>query len=282
MKAWRYRRVRLTGAGADGGIDVEAEGAVAQVKAWMVPVGRPEIQRLRGAAYDGRTPLFFSLTAYTSAAVEFANSCGVALFRFSGYSGEIEAVNDSARKLILDRRRLAWQLSGQSPREHPAFFSVLRVVELVIDDRRARKISSDFYPECSVHVRRNDEALFVGFSTLYEYQDVSSGRAFQARHELSAEELEVLGELGWPLVAKDGFYWLHCTGPAFHEADAAELIVRTLIELLGLQSLDDLTVTLPRPDVETSEQRPGCMPCGCIVVLVPALSAGVGLVATMF
>src|SRR6266480_5439695 len=84
MRVWGYRSVRRTAAGRDGGIDVESIEAVAQVKAWMVPVGSPEIQQLKGAAYEGRFALFFSLTDYTAAAVRFADQAGVALFRFSG------------------------------------------------------------------------------------------------------------------------------------------------------------------------------------------------------
>src|SRR5882672_11211471 len=98
MRLWGLHQVRATGAGRDRGIDVESTEAVAQVKAWMVPVGSPEIQQLRGAAYDGRVPLFFSLMEYTRAALQFADQAGVALFRFSGYSGEVEAINACATK----------------------------------------------------------------------------------------------------------------------------------------------------------------------------------------
>lgn len=103
MKAWGLNDVRLTGRGADGGIDVEAQEAVAQVKAWMAPVGRPEIQQLKGAAHDGRTPLFFSLSEYTTAARQFADEASVALFRFTGYNGEVEAENGHGKSFIAQR-----------------------------------------------------------------------------------------------------------------------------------------------------------------------------------
>lgn len=103
MRVWGFSRVRRTPPGPDGGIDVESDEAVAQVKAYMVPVGLADVQRLRGTTYDGRIPIFFSLTGYTDAARTFANKADVALIRFSGYTGEIEPVNDAAQRLLEHR-----------------------------------------------------------------------------------------------------------------------------------------------------------------------------------
>lgn len=100
LTAWGYTNVRRTPTGPDGGADVLADEAVAQVKALMLPVGRPDIQRLRGVAHDGRAALFFSLNAYTPGAVAFAEESGVALFRFSGYDGIVESCNDSADAVL--------------------------------------------------------------------------------------------------------------------------------------------------------------------------------------
>jgi len=80
---------------------VSGTEVVAQVKAHMVPTGRPDIQNLRGAAHDGRAAVFFSLTGYTAGATEYAAAADVALFRFADYSGSITPINDAARRLLL-------------------------------------------------------------------------------------------------------------------------------------------------------------------------------------
>jgi hypothetical protein len=89
-----------TGAGTDGGVDVRSREAVAQVKAQLTPVGRPELQALYGVARsEGRRPLFFSLMSYTAAARGWADEVGMALFRFD-HSGMVEAVNPAAETLV--------------------------------------------------------------------------------------------------------------------------------------------------------------------------------------
>jgi len=49
MRRMGYAGVKLTTGGADGGVDVRASGAMAQVKFEAKPVGRPALQRLVGA-----------------------------------------------------------------------------------------------------------------------------------------------------------------------------------------------------------------------------------------
>lgn len=83
--AWMRRNefigARLTQGGADGGIDVISEAAVAQVKAEAKPTGRPAVQRIHGVATNqGCRALFFSTASYTSQAVDWADEAGVALF----------------------------------------------------------------------------------------------------------------------------------------------------------------------------------------------------------
>jgi hypothetical protein len=87
-----------TPTGADGGIDVISSDAVAQVKMRAKPVGSPDLQRLHGAAL-GRQALFFSLESYTGQALRWANSAGMALFRFD-FQGEPVAVNQAAKDLM--------------------------------------------------------------------------------------------------------------------------------------------------------------------------------------
>src|SRR5262249_39821417 len=94
----------LTQAGSDGGVDVRGRSLVAQVKAHMVPIGRPDLQELYGVAMAQRAvPIFFSLMAYTREAQEWANQIGMALFRFN-HAGEAEPVNGYAA-VMFDRAK---------------------------------------------------------------------------------------------------------------------------------------------------------------------------------
>ena len=100
MRHFGFDDARCTGAGTDGGVDVRSRGAVAQVKAQLTPVGRPELQALYGVARsEGRRPLFFSLMSYTAAALGWADEVGMALFRFD-HAGMVEPVNAPAEVLL--------------------------------------------------------------------------------------------------------------------------------------------------------------------------------------
>jgi hypothetical protein len=96
-----FRDARRTPTGADGGIDVTAASAVAQVKMHAQPVGRPDLQRLHGAARGCRT-LFFSLESYTNEARAWADEVGMALFRFD-LQGEPFPVNSVAKTIMAAR-----------------------------------------------------------------------------------------------------------------------------------------------------------------------------------
>ncbi|HVW32536.1 MAG TPA: restriction endonuclease [Acidimicrobiia bacterium] len=100
MRHLGFGDARCTGAGADGGVDVRSSEAVAQVKAQLSPVGRPELQALYGVARsEGRTPLFFSLMSYTAAALTWADEVAMPLFRFD-HAGAVEPVNAVAEDLV--------------------------------------------------------------------------------------------------------------------------------------------------------------------------------------
>jgi restriction endonuclease len=101
MRHLGFGDARCTGAGTDGGVDVRSREAVAQVKAQLTPVGRPELQALYGVARsEGRRPLFFSLMSYTAAALSWADGVGMALFRFD-HAGLVEPVNVAAESLLV-------------------------------------------------------------------------------------------------------------------------------------------------------------------------------------
>lgn len=143
MKSWGYLDAQRTPTGPDSGIDVQAKGAVAQVKATTSPVGRADIQRIRGVAHDGREAIFFSLGGYSAGAVEWAEDAGVALFQFAGYDGTIEAISTHATTL-LKSNRLARRRSSEMELDHQALIRRARERERVNLERHreARTVAS--------------------------------------------------------------------------------------------------------------------------------------------
>jgi Restriction endonuclease len=105
MRAWGHAGATATSGGPDSGIDVAAAGAVAQVKAWTKAAGRPDVQRLVGAAPKGKAALFFSLSGFTPQAIAYANERGVALFTFTDLEGAVRPENDAARRAMNRRSR---------------------------------------------------------------------------------------------------------------------------------------------------------------------------------
>lgn len=87
-----------TPAGADKGLDVVGDTVAAQVKYTAVPVGRPVLQQLRGAA-DGRISAFFSRAGYTSSAIEYAEEVSMALFTIA-LPTTISPVTSIAREMV--------------------------------------------------------------------------------------------------------------------------------------------------------------------------------------
>jgi len=78
-----YRDARLTGPGADGGVDITSRKAIAQVKHHTSAVGLAEIQRLYGiATASGKNALFFSRSGYTKSATAWARTHGIKCFRY--------------------------------------------------------------------------------------------------------------------------------------------------------------------------------------------------------
>lgn len=100
MRGLGFRDATVTANGADGGIDVFSRDAVAQVKNWLKPVGRPELQQLFGARGNrsNQKMLFFARSGYTATARTYADSHTIALFIFD-HSGSITAINDSAQSM---------------------------------------------------------------------------------------------------------------------------------------------------------------------------------------
>lgn len=98
MRYMGFTDARRTPTGSDGGLDVVASDAVAQVKDYGTTISRPTLQQLVGAAF-GRQCLFFSRQGFTREAVEYAADVDMALFRFD-LQGTPEPVNATARELL--------------------------------------------------------------------------------------------------------------------------------------------------------------------------------------
>lgn len=104
MRGHGWPDARRTGAGADGGVDVESSLAVAQVKAWARPTPLAPVQRLYGVASSRNIePLFFSLGGYTVHAISWADDVAMAMWTL-----------DPAGR-VLPATEVAEALTGQPP-----------------------------------------------------------------------------------------------------------------------------------------------------------------------
>jgi Restriction endonuclease len=199
LRIWGYSDARRTRTGPDGGIDVEARHAAAQVKSWMTPVGSPEVQQVKGAAFDGRQAIFFSLAHYTDAAKKFAKGSGVALFRFTGYDGTDEAVNSFAR--------------GMQTRSRPADETIRAEVRAIVDKALASTENA-----CVIHVVGGSRYVQFAWVERPWWQSGPRRRLYletvgEANLEgddwLSESEKGMLRELMWngPDDSVSGNYW---------------------------------------------------------------------------
>lgn len=121
--AWHMREMlrhpdaQITGDGSDGGLDVVGTNAAAQVKHYAGPVGGPDVQRLRGAAFGCSTVVFYALNGYTDSAVSVANGVDVALFSYNVH-GDVLPVGKKADELLLEAK-----LAIDKERESKLFLS---------------------------------------------------------------------------------------------------------------------------------------------------------------
>lgn len=114
MREMGFPDAGVTRRGADGGIDVVARRAVAQVKWMHSKVGRPDLQRLYGArgAEHSKDMLFFaeliSPSPYTQDAVEYADEHGIGLFAYTS-DGNLFPLNQHAKDFAagIDQVRAA-------------------------------------------------------------------------------------------------------------------------------------------------------------------------------
>lgn len=119
MRSLGFEDASTTSPGADGGIDVRASRAVAQVKHFSdAAVGSPAVQQLAGARNRHEVALFYALSGYSRSAVAVAEELDVALFVYSAV-GEVSPVSARARTLV-DEGFFVWYPDNES-----AFFGNL-------------------------------------------------------------------------------------------------------------------------------------------------------------
>jgi len=113
MREMGFSDAAVTVSGPDGGIDVRAGSAVAQVKLWYRPVGTPELQRLFGARGNQRhlKMLFFARSGYARGAIRYGDEHEIALFTFDE-AGALRPENVHARALGTAQRTA--QTAGRS------------------------------------------------------------------------------------------------------------------------------------------------------------------------
>lgn len=138
MRHWGFADAATTKGGADGGVDVRARGALAQVKFEARQVGAPAVQRLVGARGHGEQQLvFFSGAGYAGPAVAYADMMSVALIKYD-LLGRPTAVNAAAQRLLASPAALAGPGGGRStqpkltPDEREFFLALARKYGAVV------------------------------------------------------------------------------------------------------------------------------------------------------
>jgi hypothetical protein len=124
LQAAGFTDAAATRATGDGGIDVSADGAVAQVKRQVSKVGRPDLNRFVGATVHldgGVARFFFSSGGYTPDALKYASGmASVYLFTFDdtglvvpanttaeAFATEAGVLDERARQEMIRRAELA-------------------------------------------------------------------------------------------------------------------------------------------------------------------------------
>lgn len=108
-----FGNVRRAGPGSDGGIDVRGSGIVAQVKMTALPVGRPVLQQLVGAAPTTSHRACYSTSGYTRDAFVYARQQELALFQIET-TGSVKPRNDVAVRLVRTASNSQESLSWRS------------------------------------------------------------------------------------------------------------------------------------------------------------------------
>lgn len=157
MRSIGFAEAQVTGSGADGGIDVIAHDAIAQVKHYGQPIGVGPLRELRGVADAHHHLLFYASGGYTASALKFADERGIALFSLLEL-GHITPVNAAASRLSARQDRTAgWSRMtpcesqvasgrGQSPNSR----AIQRAAELEAQRQTVRRLITSVRAQTSV------------------------------------------------------------------------------------------------------------------------------------
>lgn len=92
---------RVSQATRDGGIDVDSEHFVGEVKHHTEPVSPGIVRQIVGvASIEGKIPVVFSLSGYSEAALEVGRRAGAALFTYSFEHGTLRAASPQGERAL--------------------------------------------------------------------------------------------------------------------------------------------------------------------------------------
>lgn len=242
LAVWGFEDARLTEDGPDEGMAIASMGAVAQVKVGLTSTSLGEVQRLKGAAHDGRAAFIFSMMDYTSAARDFADKANVRLFRFSSDDGAVEAANSAASRFLAVLAESSGDATiGLALSELLDVEAHGELMEIALGALSVASLSGGFV--VLSHSKRDDR--YVQFHAAAPEVLECVGRAFTA---YSAQELVRLIEVGWPPTEElEAGSRMNFSYPLTSELDikeVARVAVDTLIAVHGVRSTEDLCVTV--------------------------------------
>ncbi|MCI9872787.1 restriction endonuclease [Arthrobacter humicola] len=92
---------KVSQATRDGGIDVDSEHFVGEVKHHAEPVSPGIVRQIVGvASIEGKIPLVFSLSGYSEAALDVGRRAGAALFTYSFEQGTLSALSPQGERAL--------------------------------------------------------------------------------------------------------------------------------------------------------------------------------------
>lgn len=93
---------RVSQATRDGGIDVDSEHFVEEVKHHTEPVSPGMVRQIVGvASIEGKIPVVFSLSGYSEAALEVGRRAGAALFTYNFEQGTLRAASPQGERALM-------------------------------------------------------------------------------------------------------------------------------------------------------------------------------------
>lgn len=161
-----FKDAAVTTASGDGGVDVVAKQAVAQVKHWGSQVGRPAIQQLYGArgADHSKKMVFFCSGGYSRQAIAYANEVGVALFTFDA-AGSYGVINELAEVLVAEVRKQDKAVRKQAKRERQ-----MAEWDRERAERKKRRAESKAWAEAQM--ARREEKIAAGWVPVVTWRSI--------------------------------------------------------------------------------------------------------------